>query len=105
MKRMVIAALFSVLGVAVNAAEITKIEYEPLVTAQQGPLPGTVVLGSQLFSSGFGVKGNVGEFLGECWTLVRESDIKRDFAKKPVTKDEILGFSCTRMKVFTRPGS
>ena len=101
MKRLIVAVALSAVG-TLASAEVTKIENDVFVTAQAGPLPGTVVLRSGLSYFNSGRKGNAGDALGECWTLVRESDIKRDFAKQPVTKEEILGFSCTRMK-FAAP--
>ncbi len=105
MKRLIVAVGLTVVGFAgpvAAAEEIQKIDYGVVkmeTSSQPGLLPGTVLLRRAVLSFNEGRKGNAGDVLGECWTLVNESVVKRDLGKQPISKDEILGFSCTRMKV------
>ena len=71
------------------------------VVIEQGPLPGTVIFTSSInyIAKKYdeALDGNVGDVMARCQTLVSAS-LSRDFAKNPVQKDEILGFSCWPVK-------
>lgn len=71
-------------------------DHPSMVTVQDGPVPGVVVLTSQLTTfNPSSMNGNSGGHMGQCTTLVHEVVLKRDLKKEPLRKDEILGFSCT----------
>lgn len=72
------------------------LRYEQKVTAQPGPMPGTVVLRSVLRAvdpTSSPDSRSAGRITGECFTLVR-AELDRDFASKPAAPGDILGFSC-----------
>lgn len=103
LKLLLAVALLSGTGLAAAAQaavdnKITKLwrKYPSEVTAQEGPVPGLVVLTSQLTThNDSSMNGNSGAHMGQCTTLVHESVLQRDLRKEPLRKDEILGFSCT----------
>lgn len=93
--RLFAAGVWLVLPFSAQAGTVS-LRYEQKVIAQPGPLPGTVVLRSLLRATDLSSPEDArraGAPNGECFTLVR-AEVDRDFSKKPVSNDEILGFSC-----------
>ena len=89
--------LFSSGVVHAAGIENTRLTYTQKPIIHPGPLPGTSVIRSIIrkvdLTSEDGSKP--GRIYGECFTLIGQFDVGRDFVNKPVQKDEILGFSCT----------